>query len=58
MPACYDAFMEYRIGGAALSATGIKIVRRMLAGEKVEQANSGMSAREWRELMAVLKPEG
>jgi hypothetical protein len=26
----------------------------MLAGEAVEQSSSGMSAREWRELMALL----
>jgi thymidylate synthase (FAD) len=54
VPACYDAFMEYRIGGASLSATALKAVRRMLAGEAVDQANSGLSAREWRELQAVL----
>jgi len=54
VPACYDAFMEYRIGGASLSATALKAVRRMLAGETVDQANSGLSAREWRELQAVL----
>ncbi|QDO97759.1 FAD-dependent thymidylate synthase [Ferrovibrio terrae] len=58
VPACYDAFREYRIGGAALSATAIKAVRRMLAGEQVDQAGSGLSAREWRELMDVLKPQG
>jgi thymidylate synthase (FAD) len=29
-------------------------VKRLLAGEKVEQKESGISAREWRELMAVL----
>ncbi|WP_374303182.1 FAD-dependent thymidylate synthase [Ferrovibrio sp.] len=57
VPACYDAFMEYRVGGASLSATALKAVRRMLAGETVDQASSGLSAREWRELMAVLKPE-
>ncbi|WP_300296500.1 FAD-dependent thymidylate synthase [Ferrovibrio sp.] len=57
VPACYDAFMEYRVGGASLSATALKTVRRMLAGETVDQAGSGLSAREWRELMAVLKPE-
>jgi len=57
VPACYGAFMEYRVGGASLSATGISVVRRMLAGETVDQAASGLSAREWRELMAVLKPE-
>lgn len=58
VPLCHAAFLEYRVGGALLSATAIKAVRRMLAGETVDQAGSGLSAREWRELMAVLKPEG
>jgi thymidylate synthase (FAD) len=55
VPATFDAFMQYRMGGAHLSAAGLAVVRRMLAGEKVEQAESGLSPREWRELMAVLK---
>jgi len=54
VPLAYEAFMDYRMGGAHLSAAGLAVVRRMLAGETVEQADSGLSAREWRELMAVL----
>jgi thymidylate synthase (FAD) len=46
--------MEYRMGGASLSRTGLATVKRMLAGEAVDQKASGLSAREWRELMAVL----
>ena len=42
------------MGGAHLSKTGLAIVKRLLAGEKVDQKSSGMSAREWRELMAAL----
>jgi thymidylate synthase (FAD) len=53
-PISHDAFMEYRMGGIHLSKTGLAIVKRMLAGEKVDQKSSGMSAREWRELMAAL----
>jgi thymidylate synthase (FAD) len=56
VPLVHDAFDEYRLHGATLSATALRLVRRMLAGEAVEQAGSGLSAREWRELMAVLKP--
>ena len=29
-------------------------VRRMIAGEKIDQASSGLNPREWRELAAVL----
>ena len=53
-PISHDAFMEYRMGGAHLSRTGLAIVKRLLAGEAVDQKSSGMSAREWRELMAAL----
>lgn len=54
VPAVYDAFVDYRLGGVALSAKGLEIVRRLLAGEAVNQDNSGLSKREWRELMASL----
>jgi thymidylate synthase (FAD) len=55
LPMAYDAFLEYRMNAASISATGLGVIRRMLAGEPVDQAASGLSAREWRELMAVLK---
>jgi thymidylate synthase (FAD) len=54
VPLCHEAFDEYVMGGARLSRTGLAVVRRMLAGETVEQADSGLSPREWRELLAVL----
>ena len=57
VPIVYDAFMQYRMGGTHLSAAGLAVVKRMIRGEKVEQSASGLSAREWRELMAVLQEE-
>src|SRR5438067_13069275 len=54
LPLAQAAFIEYRMNGASVSATGLKVIRRMLAGEHVEQKDSGLSAREWRELMATL----
>ena len=54
VPACHEAFVDYRMGAATLSAGMLAIVRRMLAGEAVEQAGSGLSKREWRELMEML----
>ena len=54
VPLAHAAFIEYRMNGASVSATGLKVIRRMLAGEHVEQKDSGLSAREWRELMATL----
>ena len=55
VPLCHRAFEDYRLNAATLSAGGLAIVRRMLAGETVTQADSGLSPREWRELMAVLE---
>jgi thymidylate synthase (FAD) len=53
VPMAYDAFLEYRMNAALISATALQVIRRMLAGEAVDQPSSGLSAREWRELMAV-----
>ena len=55
VPLAYAAFLEYRMNAASISATGLAVIRRMLAGEAVDQASSGLSAREWRELQAVLR---
>ncbi len=57
VPYTYDAFMDYRVGGASLSSKGLGAVRRLLRGEPVTQEASGMSKGEWRELMAVLELE-
>ena len=57
VPLAHEAFMDYRAGGAQLSEKGLAVVRKLLAGEPVEQPSSGMSKAEWRELMAVLGRE-
>ena len=54
VPLACAAFVEYRMNAATISAAGLKVIRRMFAGEAVEQASSGLSPREWRELMAML----
>ena len=58
VPMTYDAFLEYRMNAVLISAGGLAVIRRMLAGGTVEQAASGLSAREWRELMALLGRAG
>jgi len=55
VPLAHAAFLEYRMNAAAISATGLTVIRRILAGEAVEQKASGLSVREWRELMSVLQ---
>ena len=57
VPLAHAAFADYRLGGASLSASGLAVVKRLLAGAPVTQVDSGMSAREWRELMATLGRE-
>ena len=58
VPMTYAGFLEYRMNAAVISATGLAVIRRLLAREPVDQTSSGLSAREWRELMIVLgRPE-
>jgi thymidylate synthase (FAD) len=54
VPIACTAFRDYRLGAVTLSATMLAVVRRMLAGEAVAQADSGLNRREWVELMAAL----
>ena len=54
VPLAYQAFLDYRLGAATLSAQMLVAVRRMLAGETVDQPSSGLNRREWVELMAAL----
>lgn len=58
VPAAFAAFSEYRLGGAHVSAKGMAVIKRLIAGEKIDQPASGLSKREWGELMAVLGREG
>ncbi len=54
VPATAKAFADYRMGGADLSATGLAVVKRLLAGEDVARESTDLGSREWRELMATL----
>jgi thymidylate synthase (FAD) len=54
VPLACQAFRDYRLGAVTLSAQMLAVVRRMLAGEAVTQAASGLNRREWEELMAAL----
>ncbi|MBE9606377.1 FAD-dependent thymidylate synthase [Acetobacteraceae bacterium H6797] len=58
VPSVYEAFRDYRLGAVTLSAQMLEVVKRKLSGEQVEQKGSGLSAREWRELMSMLGQEG
>ena len=54
VPIACQAFRDYRLGAVTLSAQMLVVVKRMIAGEQVEQSNSGLNKREWAELMAAL----
>jgi thymidylate synthase (FAD) len=54
VPFTFEAFMDYRVNSANLSAQMLDIVKRMIAGEKVNQENSGLTQREWDELAQKL----
>ena len=55
VPMAFQAFEDYRLNAVTLSAQMLAVVRRMLAGEAVDQAGSGLSRREWSELTAALR---
>jgi len=54
VPITHAAFLDYRVGAAHLSSKGLKIVKSMINGNKVVYEDSGLSKREWNELMEVI----
>ena len=54
VPITYQAFMDYRVGAAEISSKGLSVIKSMISGKKVEQEGSGLSKREWNELMEKL----
>ena len=54
VPAACRAFEDYALGAARLSAGALVVVRRLVAGEEVDEAESGLGRREWRELKDAL----
>ena len=51
VPITYDAFMDYRVGGTEVSSKGKEIIKKLISGEKIDAEKSGLSKREWNELM-------
>ena len=51
VPITYDAFMDYRVGGTEVSAKGKKVIQKLIKGEEMTIEQSGLSKREWNELM-------
>ena len=62
VPFAYEAFCDYRMNSGNLSAGALSVVRALVAGRHAEAEElrkaSGISAREWRELMGTLELDG
>ena len=55
VPYAYEAFVEHSMNGTNISRKGMEVIRQMIDGKEVSQESSGMSKREWSELMAVIE---
>ena len=51
VPITHEAFMDYRVGGTEVSAKGNVVIQKLIKGEDVSLESSGLSKREWNELM-------
>jgi len=54
VPITYEAFMDYRVGGTEISLKGKTVIQKLVKNEKVSLEQSGLSKREWNELMEAL----
>ncbi|TDK31843.1 FAD-dependent thymidylate synthase [Rhizobium deserti] len=54
VPITHEAFVEHRLEAATFSGEALKALRRLLAGEKLEQSDTRMPKREWEEFRAKL----
>ena len=55
VPITYEAFIDYRVGGTEISAKGKIVIQKLISGEKVSVDESGLSKREWNELMTTFE---
>ena len=59
VPLVYEAFCDYRMNSGVLSSGALSVVRALVAGRRAEaealRKESGISGREWRELMETLE---
>ena len=58
VPLAAESFESHVMTGTNLSGPAMAVVKRLLDGAAVVQEDSGLSKREWRELMAALGREG
>ena len=51
VPITFDAFIDYRVGGTEVSLKGKKVLQSFINGKEIAIEDSGLSKREWNELM-------
>ena len=51
VPITFDAFIDYRVGGTEVSLKGKKVLESFINGKEISIEESGLSKREWNELM-------
>jgi thymidylate synthase (FAD) len=57
VPLTHQSFLQHRLHAVTFSAAALAVVKRMLDGEAPTQEESGLSKREWREVMTALGRE-
>ena len=51
VPITFEAFIDYRVGGTEVSLKGKKVLESFINGKEISIEESGLSKREWNELM-------
>jgi thymidylate synthase (FAD) len=54
VPHCYEAFLKNNKTGKNFSGPALQVIKDKLKGKEVKQEDSGLSVREWGELMTIL----
>jgi len=55
VPITYEAFLDYRVGGTEVSSKGKKVLKKLISGDTVDLESSGLSKREWNELVEAFE---
>lgn len=55
VPLTAEAFREFRLGAMHLSATAVSVIQQRLAGKAVRREESGLSKREWNDLVRTFE---
>lgn len=58
VPNCYEAFIKHRLNGKEFSGAAVEVIKKILKGEKISQENSGLTIREWDELVKTFEIQG